>query len=112
MNVTTYEGNTRQLAFQLRRVGVRGGWDVSSATEIRLEVSRPDGTSMTPIVASSGHAAASWPNGLVALEISASNVTATIGTYRYALTLDIGGETITAAVGSIEVRDRPGYPVA
>ena len=107
----TYEGNAVALSFGLRREGIKGGWNVAGATQIALEVTRPDGTSMAPILAQSGHPDANWTEGIVVVVITGSNVTATIGTYRYSLTVTISGQILTATTGTIEVQDRPGFPV-
>lgn len=105
---TTYEGNRRALPFELRQAGQKGPWDVSGATQIRLEWEQPDGTNGVAIVADSGHTAADWANGIVIAVIESTNITAAIGTYDYTLTVDIGGEVISVAVGTIEVLNRPG----
>lgn len=107
----TYEGNQLALPFELRREGIAGPWNVGSATQITLEVTRPNGTNMTPIVAQSSHPDANWALGVVVVVISGSDVTAAIGTYPYSLTVSIAGQIITAGTGLIEVRDRPGFPV-
>jgi len=109
---TTYEGNQIALPFELRREGIRGVWDVSGATQIALEVTRPDGTNMTPILAQEAHPDASWTTGIVVVVIDGANVTAAIGSYPYSLTVTISGQIITAGVGRIEVRDRPGFAPA
>lgn len=108
----TYEGNAVALPFELRREGVRGAWDVSGATNIRLEVSRQDGTDMSPINAQSSHPDANWASGIVVVVIDGTNVTASIGTYRYSLTVTISGQVITATTGVLEVLDRPGFTPA
>ena len=105
---TTYEGNRRSLAFDLRRAGRRGPWDVSGATQIRLEWTAIDGTNGTPIVAVSSHPDANWAEGRVVVVIDSTNITASIGTYPYTLTVDIAGEVISIDPGTIEVLDRPG----
>jgi len=105
----TYEGNLVALPFELRREGIKGPWNVSGASQIALEVTRPDGTNMSPILAQSGHPDANWALGIVVVAISGSNVTAAIGTYPYSLTVTIAGQIITAGTGSIEVQDRPGF---
>lgn len=105
----TYEGNHVALAFSLRREGVRGPWNVSSATTIALEVTGPTGTNLAPILAQSAHPDANWATGLVVVVINGTNVTAAIGTYQYALTVTIAGQIITAGSGQIEVLDRPGF---
>lgn len=107
----TYEGNQLALPFELRREGIMGTWDVSTASQIALEVTRPDGTNMAPILAQSAHPDASWSTGIVVVVISGSDVTAAIGTYPYSLTVSIAGQIITAGTGLIEVLDRPGFPV-
>lgn len=107
----TYEGNRRALTFQLRQREIKGGWDVSGATQIRLEVQRPDNTILTPIIVDDAHPDADWSTGLVVAVIDVTNVTAAIGSYSFSLTVDIAGEIITAAQGTIEVRDRAGYVV-
>lgn len=104
----TYEGNTVALPFELRREGIKGPWVVTGAT-IALEVTRPDGTNMTPIAAQSGHPDANWAIGIVVVVISGSDVTAAIGSYPYSLTVTIAGQIITAGTGLIEVQDRPGF---
>lgn len=105
---TTYEGNRRALPFELRQSGQKGPWDVSGATQIRLEWENPDGTNGTPIIADSGHPQADWANGVVIVVIDNTNITAAIGTYDYTLTVDIGGEIISNQPGTIEVLNRPG----
>lgn len=108
----TYEGNQVALAFSLRREGIRGAWDVSTATTIALEVTNPAGTDLAPILAVEAHPDADWGTGLVVVVIDGTNVTAAIGTYRYALTVTIAGQIITAGTGQIEVLDRPGFAPA
>lgn len=108
----TYEGNQVALAFSLRREGIRGVWDVSTASTIRLEVTNPAGADLAPISALSAHPDANWAQGLVVVVIDGANVTAAIGTYRYALTVTIAGQIITAGTGQIEVLDRPGFAPA
>jgi hypothetical protein len=105
----TYEGNMVALPFELRREGVRGAWDVSTASQIALEVTTPAGVNMAPIPAQSAHPDANWAAGIVVVVISGSNVTAAIGTYPYSLTVSIAGQVITAGTGLIEVLDRPGF---
>lgn len=107
--IVTFEGNRVALPFELRREGVRGPWDVSGATQIRLETTSPDGTNMAPIIAQSSHPDANWALGVVVVVISGTDVTAALGDYPYALTVDIGGQIITTHVGLIEVKDRPGF---
>ena len=107
----TYEGNTRVLPFSLRRFSNNLPWDVSTATAIQLEVTNTrDQVNLTPIMASSGAPGADWANGEIRVTISPANVTASINTYEWGLTVTIGGEVITVDDGTIEVRDRPGYP--
>lgn len=103
-----YEGNARDLPFQLRRKGIKGVWDVSTATSIVLEVTDPDGVDMTPIALADG-GKANWALGVVIAPISVSDVTARIGTYAFAVTVTIAGEIITGGDGTIEVLDRPGF---
>ena len=105
----TYEGNTVALTFELRREGIKGPWDVSGASGIALEVTRPDGTNMSPIAVQELHPDADWTNGIVVVVIEGANVTGSIGTYPYSLTVTIAGQIITAGTGLIEVLDRPGF---
>lgn len=105
----TFEGNQLALPFELRRSGIKGTWNVSGATQIKLEVTDLDGTDMAPILADSGHPDADWSNGIVVVVIDGTNVTGAIGTYPFSLTVTIGGQIITAGIGKIEVLDRPGY---
>ncbi len=105
----TYEGNQIALSFEMRRTGIKGTWDVSGASQIKLEVTGLDGVDMAPIAADSGHPDADWAAGIVVVVIDGTNVTAEIGVYPFSLTVTIGGQIITAGVGRIEVLDRPGY---
>lgn len=104
----TYEGNTRNLPFQLRRRGVKGVFDVSTANSIVLEATDPDGADITPIPLADG-GLANWALGLVIAPITPADVTGAIGTWTFSVTVVIAGETITSATGEIEVQDRPGF---
>lgn len=104
-----YEGDTRNLPFQLRRRGIKGGWDVSTALSIVLGVTDPDGLNLTPIGLLDGFAGATWVTGFVVAPVSIVNVTGKIGTWGFAVTVAIGTETITSSPGVIEVLDRPGF---
>lgn len=109
-NILVYEGNTRNVLFELRKKGQRDFFDVSTASKIQFEVDNVDGVEQAPILADIAHPDADWANGRVIIVVSPSDVTATVGTRHYALTLFLGTEEITLVVGHIEVAERPGFP--
>lgn len=109
-NLTFFVGNLRTLIFHLKIKGTATAWNVSAATAIRLEWQPMNGSPETPLQASASHASAVWASGIVAIDLSESDVLAAAGTYEYSLTVTLGGETITAVTGIVEVQDRPGYP--
>ncbi len=111
----TFEGNKRNLLFRLRKRGFAGFFNLSPATEVRLETERLTTTAKTvlaPIICPPNHPKADFGKGLVVAIITGSDVTAQIASYLFSLTADIDLETITMATGRIEVRDRPGFPVS
>lgn len=110
IKIVIHEGNVRILTFNVKRFGSFDPFDLSAATQIQLEITGPDATTnFAPILASSGAAGADWPNGIVVVTVGKA-VTDTIGTYEFSLSAFINGEEITLECGTIEIRDRPGYP--
>lgn len=105
-----FEGNTRFLTFNLRKYLQKGPWNVSAAGQIQLECTNPQGVNIDPILADPLTPGADWSKGIVLVEIGPGNVTGMIGTWDSCLTLFIGGEEVTADSGTIEVKDRPGFP--
>lgn len=111
--IQVQEGNSFVIPFVLRQRGKRGGWDVSTATKIQLEVSNSAGVSLPPIMADPNHPSADWEDGEVPIQIGPDDVTAVIGTYRGVVTVFIGSEEISIPQDDsfdIEINDRPGYP--
>ena len=109
-----FEGNRRRLLFRLRKSGRDTFFDLSTATEVRLETERVEidkRTVLAAIIANPSQPEADFANGRVVAFIDPADVTAIIGSYAFSLTADIDDETITLATGLIEVRDRPGFPV-
>lgn len=104
----TFTSNVRALVFLLYRKGIKSLWNVSGATQIRLEVTTPAGVDLSPILCSPTHPDADWTNGKVVAVIDTGNVTGALGTYLFALTVDIAGERVTAEDGVIEVLPKPG----
>lgn len=109
--ITLYEGNVVTKTFRLKIPRSTQPWDVSLATQIQLEVERcADGTIIAPILANPAAPGANWSDGIVPIQID-QTVSDVIGTYEWSITVFIGADTITADDGTIEVLNRPGYPV-
>ena len=108
--ITLFEGNVVAIPFRLRRKTIQGFFDVSAATEIKLEADDPDGVAISPIIADNAHPKADFANGLVIIVVDANNITGQIGTWNYSLTATIDGNVITLGAGLMEVLDRPGFP--
>ena len=109
-NFTVYEGNTRNVRFELRKKGERAFFDVSAATKIQMEIDDPAGVEIAPIEADILHPDADWANGRVIVVVSPADLTASVGTRHYALTVFLGTEEITVITGHAEVAERPGFP--
>jgi hypothetical protein len=108
LNIDTHLGNTKWVKFRVRRKNLNTVYDVSLSSQILLEVGRVgDPAPLTPIPCVNTAPGASWITGLVPCLLSAGNVTARVGTYKYALTVFNSPYEDTVDSGFIEVRDRP-----
>lgn len=111
----TFVGNKRNLVFRLRKRGFATFFNLSPATEVRLEVERLTITGITllsPIICLPNAPGADFTNGRVVAIITGADVTALPASHLFSLTADIDLETITMATGRIEVRARPGFAAA
>jgi hypothetical protein len=106
--IDTYLGNTKWVKFRVRRKNKNSYYDVTTASQIQMEVGRVgDLAPMTPIPCVPTAPGADWITGLVPVLISAGDVTARVGTYKYTLTIFNAPYEDTADSGFFEVRDRP-----
>lgn len=107
-NLQVYLGNSRYIAFRLRKSGMTGFWNVSSYPAIEVEYRRiGDDAPLTPVACSPLTLGADWSTGLVQALITPLDVTARVGTYEYSVTLRSSPLEQTAGAGRLEVLDRP-----
>lgn len=112
IRIKTYLGNDLYYPVNVKRFGIRGSADVSGAAQIQIEWENEDHEHQPLITVADTLPGADWANGDVALPILSSNFTAAMGTYTFSLTIQIDGQVITTDIGTVEVRERPGYPSA
>lgn len=107
-NLQVYLGNSRYIAFRLRKTGMVGFWNVSSYPSIEIEYRRVgDDAVLTPVGCSKLAPGSDWSTGLVQALITPLDVTARVGTYEYSVTLRSSPLEQTAGAGRLEVLDRP-----
>lgn len=100
-------GNTVYLNLRLRKRGVRGGLNVSSAQRIAVEFARNGEPPLAPVLASRTAAGADWIAGKVPVLVSPADLTARVGTYDVTVTVFDTPTEITATLGRVEVLPRP-----
>jgi hypothetical protein len=112
LHIVTYQGNFLYFPVEVRKYGSKLAQDLGAASAITIEWENDAGVAQSLINVLSTLPGADWPHGIVVLPITPSNFTAAIGFYTFSLTIQIGGQTITYDDGTVEVRERPGYPSA
>lgn len=111
LQLETFHGNTQRVTFVLHEFGVLTAWQVNAASAIYFEYTFQDGVESSPVALQRDTPGADWAAGAVVVEFAPTNVTATVGSYSFAVTVLIDGKVITAVTGQLEVKDRPGYPL-
>jgi len=98
--------NTRSFMFRLRDKGENAYWDISAATEARIEWENIEGVVQTPVLADLNHPQADLANGKLIVTITGADIAANVGSFPYNLSIFIGGAEVTVVSGHIEVTDR------
>lgn len=108
--IVTFQGNELLYPVKVKTYGTQVGADLSTASQIQIDWENEEGESQPIITVADTLAGADWTVGDVVLPIGASNFTAEIGTYTFALTILIGGQVVTVLKGTVDVQERPGFP--
>ena len=108
LRIRLTEKDARRILFSIRSSGSTSTEDLSDATSILFEWENSAGVAQTPLSLSSTTPGADWATGQVVVDLGVNDVTANIGSLRFAITVVTVSQTRTVKTGVIEVSDRAG----
>ncbi len=113
INWSIPHGDGRTIRFLLRSADNRDPLSVADADGIELRWWDADGVAQDPLEADPGHALADWGGGKVPFDLTADDLLANVGTFKYSVAgLYTPLTPRTWVIGTIEVVESPGYPPA